>query len=325
MGARSLTLQPRSVTMTVVRTTAVEVPTRVLVFGMLRPDGTVDAGDLYEMAAACDLTTEQVRSCLRRLVTEGLLDREGTGRSARYRTTTAGTDLRRGSLARHQLAYRQDRRGSGWGRRWHLAAFAIPEDRRSARDRLRDRLLDTGGAAINNGLYVSPHPWDEEVAEIARRLDVYDRLTLASTDDLDIGGVRDARELAALLWPVDELAAAYRRFTADHSHVVPILEQLRERKDRIADRDFLPGALRMVVAFQEVFLADPLLPPELLPRPWPGRAARDLLLTSRRLALRLREAHERPALFAAFDDLLADGTLDADLGASGSRAGSKSR
>ena len=61
----------------------------------------------------------------------------------------------------------------------------------------------------------------------------------------------------------------------------------------------------MVIAFQEVFLRDPLLPPELLPRPWPGRAARDLLLNSRRLALRLREAHERPALFAAFDEFIA--------------------
>lgn len=297
-------------TIAVVRATAVEVPTRVLVFGMLRPDGTLDASDLYEMAAACDLTDEQVRSCLRRLVTEGLLDRDGSGRAARYRTTAAGSELRRGSLDRHQLAYRQDRRGQGWEGRWHLAAFAIPEDRRSARDRLRDRLLAAGGAVINNGLYVSAHPWGDEVADIARRLAVEDRLTIASTDDLDIGGVRDARDLAALLWPVAELAVAYRRFVADHRHIVPILERLRERKDRIADRDFLPGALRMVVAFQEVFLADPLLPPELLPRPWPGREARDLLLTSRRLALRLREAHERPALFAAFDDLLADGTLD---------------
>ena len=63
----------------------------------------------------------------------------------------------------------------------------------------------------------------------------------------------------------------------------------------------------MVVAFQQIFLSDPLLPPELLPRPWPGRAARDLLVTSRRQALRLRAEHERPALFAAFDSLITDG------------------
>ena len=288
--------------MTVVRVTAVEVPTRVLVFGMARPDGSIDGPQVYEVAEACGLTDEQVRSCLRRLVAEKLLDREGSGRSATYRTTPAGDALRLGSMHRHEIAYRQDRQGRDWDGHWHLASFAVPENRRAARDRLRDRLVDAGGAAINNGLYVSAHPWEDEVAAIAEHLGVADRLTLASTDDLSVGGVTDVRHLARNLWPVDELAAAYTRFVSDHSHVAPALEHLRSHHDRIADKDFLPGALRMVIAFQQVFIRDPLLPPELLPRPWPGRAARDLLIKSRRQALRLRAEHERPALFAVFDE-----------------------
>jgi phenylacetic acid degradation operon negative regulatory protein len=288
--------------MAVVRVTAVEIPTRVLVFGMARPDGTIDGAELYRVADACGHTDEQVRSCLRRLVAEGLLAREGSGRQATFTTTPAGDSLRTGSMRRHEMAWRQDRKGQGWDGHWHLVAFAVPEHRRSARDRLRDRLLDEGGAPVNHGVYVSAHPWEDRVRAIGTDLGVADRLTLASTTDLEVGGVRNARELARALWPVDELAAAYTRFVAEHEDVVPTLERLRARNDRIADADFLPGALRMVIAFQEVFLRDPLLPPELLPRPWPGRAARDLLLTSRRQALRLREAHERPALFAVFDE-----------------------
>ncbi len=290
--------------MTVVRVTAVEVPTRVLVFGMARPDGSIAAAELYDVAEACGQSDEQVRSCLRRLVAEGLLAREGSGRTATYRSTPAGDALRSGSLRRHELAYRQDRRGQGWDGRWHLAAFAVPENQRSARDRLRDRLLDAGGAAVNNGLYVSAHPWEDDVRAIATRLEVADRLTLASTDDLEVGGVRSSRDLARTLWPVDELARSYARFVEDHSPVTSTLERLRRDHERIADADYFPGALRMIIAFQQVFLRDPLLPPELLPRPWPGRAARDLLVTSRRLALRLRAEHERPALFAAFDELV---------------------
>ena len=293
--------------MAVVRATAVEVPTRVLVFGMARPDGTISAAELYDVADACGQSDEQVRSCLRRLAAEGLVVREGNGRQAIFRTTPAGDVLRLGSLERHELALQQDRKGQGWDGRWHLAAFAIPEHRRAARDRLRDHLIEAGGAVVNNGLYVSPRPWEDEVRTIATSLDVADHLTLASTDELEVGGTRTARDLARVLWPVDELAASYERFVVEHRPVVPILERLRERHDRISDRDFLPGALAMVVAFQQVFLRDPLLPPELLPRPWPGRTARDLLLTSRRLALRLRAEHERPALFAAFD-VLADQT-----------------
>lgn len=275
---------------------------------MARPDGTIDAGPLYDVAAACGQSDEQVRSCLRRLLSEGLLRRDGSGRTATFHTTTAGDAIRLGSLRRHELAYRQDRCDQGWGRHWHLAAFAIPEDRRAARDRLRDRLLEAGGAAVNNGLYVAPHPWEDQVREAAEALEVTDRLSLASSADLQVGGLADPRRIAAALWPVDDLAEAYTGFVADHGSVVPLLEKLQRRHDHIADADFLPGALRMVVAFQQVFKRDPLLPPELLPQPWPGRAARELLVTSRRLALSLRAEHERPTLFASFDEVVAGQT-----------------
>ena len=290
--------------MTVVLPTPVEIPTRVLVFGMARPDGTVLASELYPVAEACGQSAEQVRSCLRRLITERLLVRDGNGKAAIYRTTAAGDALVGGSLERHQRAYSQDAQGRGWDRRWHLVAFAIPESRRTARDRLRDRLIDFGGAAVSNGLYVSAHAWEKDVRAEAERLDVAAHVTLAAADELEVGGRLGPRELAAALWSIDELAVSYQRFVDQFKPVLPILERLRARHERIADTDFLPGALQMVVAFQEVFQRDPLLPPELLPRPWPGWAAREVLITSRRLALRLREEHERPALFRNFDDLI---------------------
>jgi len=293
--------------MAVVGATTVEIPTRLLVFGMARPDGSISASEVYEVAEACGQSAEQVRSCLRRLVAEGLLDRAGTGRAASYRTTPAGNALRLGPLRKHQLAYRQDRQGQRWDGRWHLAAFAVPEDRRAARDRLRDRLLEIGGAVITNGLYVSAHPWTAHVRGVAGDLGVAGCLSQASTVDLDVGGVTTPRELARSLWPIDELAAEYRTFVRDHQPVLDRLERLREQRGRIDDAAFVPGTLTMVLAFDRVFRRDPILPPELLPRPWPGRSARELLVSSRRTALRLRTEHERPALFSAFDELVPQG------------------
>ena len=53
----------------------VEIPTRTLVFGMVGEDGTVAASELYAVAEACGQSAEQVRSCLRRLVRDGLFTR----------------------------------------------------------------------------------------------------------------------------------------------------------------------------------------------------------------------------------------------------------
>jgi phenylacetic acid degradation operon negative regulatory protein len=250
-----------------------------------------------------------VRSCLRRLVSDGLFTRTGSGRHAVYSATEQGAAEMGGHRQRTRLAYAQDAAGRGWDRRWRLAAFAVPEARRSARDGLRDRLLALGGAAIQGGLYVSPHPWEEDVRAEAKRLGLDQHLTLASTDELEVGGVRDPRQLAAALWPLDEVAGRYERFIADHQKVIEDLEGLRSRRERLPDATFLPLALAAGAAYDDCSSRDPYLPPELLPRPWPGRRARELVVRSWRLALTLRSEAGRPALFGAWDTVLRDVSL----------------
>jgi phenylacetic acid degradation operon negative regulatory protein len=288
--------------MAVVGDTTVAIPTRVLVLGMAHEDGTILSEELQPVADACGLTGDQVRSCLRRLVAEGLFVRQGTGRSTTFAATEHGLAALGANIERTRLAYAQDAAGRGWDRQWRLVAFAVPEKERQARDAFRDHLLGLGGAAIQGGLYVSPHPWHKDVVAEAERLGIADALTLATTDDLDVGGEQDPRRLASLLWPVDDLAEAYDAFNERHQHVPDVLRDMRARRQELPDSAFLPAALAMTVAYDACAGRDPLLPPELLPRPWPGRLARELLVGSRRLALALRRGQGRPALFRWFDD-----------------------
>lgn len=272
--------------------------------GMLRSDGSLDAADVHPVAEACGQTSEQVRSCLRRLVTEGILTREGTGRDATFRATPEGVRVLSANLDRISIAMTQDRAGKGWDRRWHLAAFAVPETKRAGRDAFRDLLLELGGAAIHNGLYVSPRDWQARASERAADLGVLDHVTFATTDDLEIAGVGDPRRIAEKLWPVEELGRRYTEFVEEFAHVPELLERRRRDHERLTEAEFLPGSLVFGSRFQQCFSGDPLLPPELLPRPWPGRTARELVLRCRRLGVLLREEHHKPELFAPWDDLL---------------------
>src|SRR4051794_11721365 len=271
---------------------------------MAHEDGTIRADEVYPVGEACGQTTEQLRSCLRRLVAEDLFTREGSGRTAVYVATEAGRTALDFGMQRLRLSYAQDRAGRGWDRRWHLAGFAVPESRRAARDGFRDVLLGMGGAAIQGGLYVSPHAWEEDVRREAKRLGMIEHLTLSSAADLDVGGVRDPRDLVKGLWPIDEVAARYERFVEQYRDVPDRLDGLKREHGKLPDTDFLPLALTMAVSYTECSATDPYLPPELLPRPWPGRAARDIVMRSRRLALLLREDAGRPALFGMFDEML---------------------
>jgi len=280
------------------------IPTRVLVYGMAHEDGLIVPAEVLPVAEACGQSADQIRSCLRRMVSEGLLVRTGRGRAARYEATEQGLAQAGALLERTRLAYAQDAAGRGWDRQWRLVGFAVPEGRRSARDAFRERLRVLGGASLQGGLYVSPHPWLKDARAEADRLGLADQITTATTDELEIGGERDPRELARRLWRVDELAARYDDFVTQFADVPELLTEMRRRRQRLPDEAFLPGALSMAVAFGACFEDDPLLPPELLPRPWPGRMARELLVTSRRLALATRATHGRPALFRSFDEVI---------------------
>lgn len=280
------------------------VPTRVLVFGMARPDRTIRADDVYAVADASGQSAEQVRSCLRRLVSEGLFTREGEGRDAVYSLTDRGAHFWTGHLDRHRLSYVQDQAGRGWDRRWHLVGFAVPESHRDARDTLRDWLRQLGGAPVQGGLFVSAHRWEDDVWAEVERLGVDEHVTMATTDDLTIGGVTDPRQLAARLWDLDDVAKRYDEFLVAYQDVPDALEAMRQRQEKLSDADFLAGALATFVDFQEVVRHDPLLPPELLPRPWPGREARQLLAKVRKLGVLSRQHHDRPVLFHQFDEVL---------------------
>lgn len=281
------------------------LPTRLMVLGLAHRDGTVHGPELYRVAGECGIGIETVRSCLRRLTSEGLFRREGEGRDAVFRATPAGRSALDVTQQRHLLAYAQDAAGRGWDRRWRLVSFAIPETMRTARDAYRDHLLALGGAVVQPGVYVSPHRWEDDIRAEAHRLGIGEHVTLASTDDLSVGGVTDPRQLVERLWPLDELAGRYRSFITTYQGVPAQLEEMRRRGERISEHDFLPGVLHLAIRFNSCFEVDPLLPPELLPRPWPGKEARELLARCRKLGVLAREDKDGPALYRVFDDAIA--------------------
>ncbi|MFJ3979870.1 PaaX family transcriptional regulator C-terminal domain-containing protein [Streptomyces sp. NPDC090021] len=248
------------------------IGTRTLVFALVREDGTVDAGELYSVAEALGMTDQQVRLCLKRLVTEGRFTQEGRGRRARLLATADATGAVAPDAEYVRHAYRQDRGLAPWDGTWHLFAFAVPETARQSRDALRDTLLHLGAAPLQGGLYVAANAIGDIVETHARHLGVLPSLTRLTSRDLRVGEERDPARLAALLWPLDSIAERYEALAA-------LAEDRAARLSpagRPTDVERLTYAIELAAAFTTAMEPDPLLPPELLPRPWPGSRARAL-------------------------------------------------
>ncbi|MEV3981604.1 PaaX family transcriptional regulator C-terminal domain-containing protein [Nonomuraea sp. NPDC049758] len=256
----------------------VHVPTRMLVEALVRTDLTVDAGELYATANLLDMNDQQVRLCIKRLVAEGRFVQEGRGRKAILRATGStgramGLDV---EFVTH--AYRQDAGLAPWDGAWHLVAFTVPESARPARDALRAALTLLGGAPVHGGLYVSANPWEPYVEEHARRLDVLGHVTFLTTRDLRRGEESDPVALARAMWPLGEIAERYERLAAVAEPRLRFLQEHAEPSGRSGSSEprRLTIAVELAAEFTRAMEADPLLPPELLPRPWPGARARAL-------------------------------------------------
>ncbi|MEU7729728.1 PaaX family transcriptional regulator C-terminal domain-containing protein [Streptomyces sp. NPDC040724] len=278
---------------------APEIGTRTLVFALVREDGTVDAGELYAVAEALGMTDQQVRLCVKRLVSEGRFTQEGRGRRARLHATADPT----GSIApdveyvRH--AYRQDQGLAPWDGTWHLFAFAIPETSRQARDTLRDTLLHLGAAPLQGGLYVSANAIGDIVEAHARHLGVLSSLTRLTSRDLRVGEETEPARLAALLWPLRPIAERHEALAA---LAATRLARLSEPAAPPTGIERLTYAIELAAAFTTAMEPDPLLPAELLPQPWPGTRARALAARCwNTLAAGGDEAPGRLRLFRLYD------------------------
>ncbi|WP_405875498.1 MULTISPECIES: PaaX family transcriptional regulator C-terminal domain-containing protein [unclassified Streptomyces] len=140
-----------------------------------------------------------------------------------------------------------DARTRAWDGDWEMVVIMATGRGPAERADLRTRLTALRLAELREGVWLRP-------ANLTRTLpDALAQVAQSYTARPD----RPARELAAQLWPLDAWAATARALLA---HVA--------EAHRPADR------FTAFAATVRHLLADPVLPPELLPADWPGAALR---------------------------------------------------
>ncbi|MEV8535525.1 PaaX family transcriptional regulator C-terminal domain-containing protein [Streptomyces sp. NPDC051211] len=277
----------------------VEIPTRMLVHALIREDGTVCAEELYSVANTLGMSDQQVRLCIKRLVADGRFTHQGRGRKAQLHATAETTRALAPNAEFLRHAFQQDAGLAPWDGVWHVAAFAVPESARTARDALRETLVHLGGAPLQGGLYVCANAWEPYVEEAAQRLGAHGALTLLTTTDLRRGDSREPAGLARELWPLQEIADRYHRLGRIAR---PRLARLTGPAG-LSPSALLTIAVELAAELTRAMEPDPLLPPQLLPRPWPGAEARELVARCW-AALHERDGGEaRPALFRLYADI----------------------
>ncbi len=128
------------------------------------------------------------------------------------------------------------------------------------REASRAALENAGFGSPLPGVWVAPSgvPVPEEAAGAIR-------LEVSAEDD-------SGRRLLSESWPLERTADAYLKFMKTFEP----LHAWIGRGEVLPDADAFTARILLIHYYRRVVLRDPLLPTALLPRDWPGRAARRL-------------------------------------------------
>ena len=201
------------------------------------------------------------RQALTRSANAGLLDPQRVGRRTRWHITPTGHEAL--TAAKNRLFATGPERD--WNGDWLILLATVPENHRNLRHRLRTSLSWAGFGSLGPGVWLSPHPSHATEA----------RLVLQSLGEPVQGTLLHARldnpeerqRLVTQAWDVTELDRQYRTFVDRFEPVQP------DSPGRA-----LAELAHLVYQWRRLLLADPGLPPNLLPPQWSGEQARRLLL-----------------------------------------------
>lgn len=201
------------------------------------------------------------RQALTRSAAAGQLEPRRVGRRTRWHLTRAGRDAL--TAAKNRLFAPGPEHD--WNGDWLILLATVPENHRNLRHRLRTSLGWAGFGSLGPGVWLSPHP--SHAAEA--------RQVLASLGEPVQGTLLHARldnpgerqRLVTQAWDVADLDRQYAAFLERFAPIRPT-----------SPEHALAELAHMLYQWRRLLLADPGLPPSLLPPQWSGEQVRRLLL-----------------------------------------------
>lgn len=222
-------------------------------------------GSLIELLAPMGISQRLVRTSVFRLKSDGWLMTEKVGRRSYYSVTGAGRRQFEKAFRRVYSTGQQS-----WDGSWTLVLLnqLAPEKRATVRQELEHQ----GFGAFASTVMAHPAQESVELNNTLQELDALDDSIVFETRETASFAARPLRLQVRETWNLERLAAGYKQFL---ERFRPLWQQLKKQPELLPQECFL-ARLMLIHEYRKLLLRDPLLPEELQPTDWEGRAAQQL-------------------------------------------------
>lgn len=214
------------------------------------------------------------RSTVARMTKDGWFEVEKVGRRNRYTLTKWGEAvLRQGDLRIFEQSV-QD-----WDGNWHLVIYSLPEEQRVLRHNLVQQLTWLGYGRMARGSWLSPYDRRDALHRALKAPETGQYLHFFSGNYL---GNTEIQTLIQTCWDFETVSSEYSRFVRHHQPIIESLEKLESLEtgaERLTQERAFSLRFWASYDFLPLLRLDPNLPPQFLPKSWPGAEARRLYMS----------------------------------------------
>ncbi|MBI2979339.1 MAG: phenylacetic acid degradation operon negative regulatory protein PaaX [Chloroflexi bacterium] len=222
--------------------------------------GEIGIGSLIKLMANFGLSQQSIRSAVSRMCRAGLLQVRHQGAKSYYSLTKDGFGLLDKGA---QRIFKRDR--NHWNGRWSIVVYFIPEERRQARDQLRQELTWIGYGPLSEATWISPHDLTSEVEEIAKKLQIVDCVQIFQAQHQ---GFSNSSGILSRCWNLNRIHKKYADFIAEyHPRLQEHLRHL-QTGETIEPGKYFVERFQLIDDYRRLPFFDPDLPKELLPEDW---------------------------------------------------------
>ncbi|RIH91204.1 Transcriptional repressor PaaX [Meiothermus granaticius NBRC 107808] len=223
----------------------------------LYPQNRAWVGDLIRWMELLEFSEPAVRAALSRSAKRGWIVPERVGRKAYYRLS-ARVAWQVQTVRSRLYSY-----GSPWDGRWRILVYAVPEAKRTVRDRFRNELVLLGFGTPTPGVWISPNASLEAAGNLIQFYGLEDYVELFQAERFSS---TEPLRLIQKSFNLEEAQKRYRAFLAQPPG-----------EPQSPEEAFVQLTGLIHEARKNLFL-DPGLPPELTPPGFLGVQAKERFL-----------------------------------------------
>ncbi|UCB44080.1 MAG: hypothetical protein JSV77_05455 [Dehalococcoidales bacterium] len=222
--------------------------------------GEIGIGSLITLLGNFELSQQSIRSAVSRMCRAGLLKVRQNGTKSYYSLTKDGSELLDKGA---QRIFERDK--SKWDGIWSVVVYFIPEEKRQARDRLRQELSWIGYGPLSGATWISPHDLTREVLNIAEDLKIKKYIQIFQSKHQ---GFADAQSIVSRCWDLDRVHKKYASFIAKYRPKLENHLMFLQAGNSVEPSQYFVERFNLIDEYRRLPYFDPDLPAELLPRNW---------------------------------------------------------